>query len=235
MFKYEKFEKKLYDEIISGTYKPGDKLPSENEIPSQYKVSKNTARKAIQQLLEKGLIYRVQGRGTFVTDIPVIETIKIEEDNKVKEKSKDISGKEIQEKKSKRNIVLKPTVLNELLEFVEEKSGQLIFRCYQCGKCSAGCPAAGLMDHIPSHIIRLLQLGDTETIVNSNSMWYCVSCLMCDSRCPKGIEVAKIMEAVRVFLLKEGVDYTEIYKIDKELLDEVPQQALVSNFRKLTG
>ena len=71
------------------------------------------------------------------------------------------------------------------------------YSCYQCGKCSAGCPAAPFMDLLPNQVLRLLQLGKTDRILETNAAFTCVSCFVCSSRCPKGIDVAAIMEALR--------------------------------------
>lgn len=248
MFKYEELEQKLEEEIKKGVYKPGDKIPSENELPGKYGVSKNTARKAINELLKKGLIYRIQGKGTFVSDI---EIEKVEEKKKVttlvtrrRGEKEEIAVKEREEKEKKKEeeefvnrkkTISRDIIKNELSVFVDEKSRQSIFKCYQCGKCSAGCPIAGYMDYLPHQIVRLLQIGDIDTILSSKTIWYCASCFMCDSRCPKGIEVSKIMESIRNYLLRKGIDYTNISEIDESFLEEIPQQAVVANFRKLTG
>lgn len=242
MFKYEEIEKKIEDEIKKGIFKPGEKIPSENEIPAKYNVSKNTARKAIQELLEKGLIYRVQGKGTFVADIKKENKedgiTRIEEEIKSKpDEGKGDIEKRIEEHEvvNKKKTISRETLINELFKFVEEKSGQIIFKCYQCGKCSAGCPVSGYMDYLPNQIIRLLQMGETEAILSSKTIWYCASCFICDTRCPKGIDISKIMEAIRSYLLRKGIDHTDVYKIDESLLEEIPQQALVANLKKSTG
>ena len=67
---------------------------------------------------------------------------------------------------------------------VERLSGQKLLACYQCGKCSAGCPMAAHMDILPNQLIRMAQLGMREQLLASKSIWMCVSCLTCNSRCP---------------------------------------------------
>lgn len=69
--------------------------------------------------------------------------------------------------------------------------------CYQCGKCSAGCPMADDMDLRPQQVIRLLQLGQVEDALKARSPWICAQCSVCSSRCPQDIEIADLMREVR--------------------------------------
>ncbi|MDI6841139.1 MAG: 4Fe-4S dicluster domain-containing protein [bacterium] len=126
-------------------------------------------------------------------------------------------------------INLKSAVIRK----IEEISGENILKCYQCGKCSAGCPAVGAMDILPNQAIRLIQVGEVDEVVNSKTVWVCASCFTCSARCPKGVDVAKVLEAVRLIFLRKNVDY----QIPKEVPDKnkLPQIALISSFRKLTA
>jgi heterodisulfide reductase subunit C len=81
---------------------------------------------------------------------------------------------------------------------VERLSKQKISNCYQCGKCSAGCPIAFAMDYPPNQIIRMIQLGMRDEVMGSNSSWFCVSCVTCTTRCPREIDIAKIMDTLRI-------------------------------------
>jgi heterodisulfide reductase subunit C len=69
--------------------------------------------------------------------------------------------------------------------------------CYQCGKCSAGCPMADRMDLLPNQLIRLVQLGRIEKAVRSEAIWQCVSCMTCSVRCPKSVDCAGVMDQLR--------------------------------------
>ena len=122
----------------------------------------------------------------------------------------------------------------EFVQQLEEISGQNLLSCYQFGKCSAGCPIAMAMDIIPNQIIRLAQLGLEEEVLTSKAPWLCVACLTCTSRCPKGVDIARIMGAIRSIILRTGVNYIEPSKLGEDLLNEAPQQAIVSSYRKYT-
>lgn len=91
-----------------------------------------------------------------------------------------------------------PAPASRLLGLVESQSGQQILRCYQCGKCSAGCPAAYVMDLTPRQIMRALQLGLEEEVLRSNAFWFCISCQTCSARCPREIDIARVMESLRL-------------------------------------
>jgi len=121
-----------------------------------------------------------------------------------------------------------------LRERVEELSGENVFACYQCGMCSSGCPLAEEMDRLPSQIIRDLQLDDIS-VLESNAMWVCASCLACEVRCPKGVDLAKLMEALRQLYLRKSLDRVSIDEMTREEIRDLPQIALVASFRKKTG
>lgn len=125
-------------------------------------------------------------------------------------------------------------VRGSFLAKIQEISGQNIYACYQCGKCSAGCPSISEMDTLPSQIIRLVQLGEEE-VLKSKTIWLCASCFTCETRCPKGVDLAKIMEALRVMVLRKNIDQVNPLKIPSSVLGELPQIALVSGFRKFTS
>ncbi|MHC1585793.1 MAG: 4Fe-4S dicluster domain-containing protein [Candidatus Syntropharchaeia archaeon] len=117
----------------------------------------------------------------------------------------------------------------EFTEKVEELSEQNIFSCYQCGKCSAGCPIVDFMDFLPNQVIRLVQLGE-EDVLDSKTIWLCASCFTCLSRCPRGIDLSRVMEALRIMVLRNGLDHVDISEVP-----DAPQQALVSALRKFGG
>ena len=88
---------------------------------------------------------------------------------------------------------------------VNALSEQTIQLCYHCHKCTAGCPVAGEMTYGPDRILRLAQLGETERLLTSPDIWLCASCEICGARCPNGIDISRVMDALRQLALAEGV------------------------------
>ena len=118
---------------------------------------------------------------------------------------------------------------------IESMSGQDLLACYQCGKCSAGCPMAKYMDILPNQMIRFAQLGLEEALLSSNAIWLCVSCLTCNTRCPKGVKIAEVIEAIRRVRLRARLDHLDVHELDPEALAEIPPIALIGSMRKFTS
>jgi heterodisulfide reductase subunit C len=114
---------------------------------------------------------------------------------------------------------------------VEEISGQDLLACNQCGKCSAGCPVVATMDILPNQAIRMAQLG-LEEVLESRTIWICASCLTCVTRCPKGVDLPRLMEALRQIALRKGMAQLDLRELPPELVREAPQLAIVGAFRK---
>jgi len=91
------------------------------------------------------------------------------------------------------------------------------------------------MDLLPNQIIRLAQLGLEEDIAKSKTVWICASCLTCTVRCPRGVDLGRVMEAIRLVTLRKNIDYVRTADITERDLGELPQIALVSGFRKHTA
>jgi heterodisulfide reductase subunit C len=88
---------------------------------------------------------------------------------------------------------------------VEETSQSHLERCYQCLSCSAGCPVAFAMDYTPDRIIRMVQLGLKEQVLNSSTIWLCASCETCATRCPNEVEIVRVMDTLREIALRRGL------------------------------
>ena len=124
---------------------------------------------------------------------------------------------------------------SDFVKKIAEISGQDLLSCNQCGKCSAGCPMCFAMDLLPNQIIRLAQLGLEEDIAAAKTVWLCASCLTCTVRCPRGVDLGRVMEAIRLITLRKNIDYVGAAGISKDTVSELPQIALVSSFRKHTA
>lgn len=97
-----------------------------------------------------------------------------------------------------------PVARSAFLSAVEKESGQRIMDCYQCGKCTAGCPAAPSVDLAPRQVMRGIQLGLADDVLDSSMIWICLSCQTCTARCPCQVDIAKVMETLRLMAVREG-------------------------------
>ncbi len=123
----------------------------------------------------------------------------------------------------------------EFTKKIDELIGQNLESCYQCGLCTGVCPAAAYMDISPRRVIELARLGLEEEIAGSKTVWTCASCLACTVNCPRGFDLSKVMEAIRLLTLRENIDRVRPEDIPPEERCDLPQIAMVSGLRKLTG
>ncbi len=91
-------------------------------------------------------------------------------------------------------------IRKDILDYIEPK----IYNCYQCGKCTSSCPLSDIFEYKPNQIIRLVQSGKIDAIINSNSIFLCLSCAICSSRCPQDVHIATIMNHLRNEAWKSG-------------------------------
>jgi heterodisulfide reductase subunit C len=122
---------------------------------------------------------------------------------------------------------------NDFIRRIEQVAGQAVYACYQCGKCTASCPMASEMDLTPNQVIRCAQMGLEEKLSGCKTVWLCASCFACSARCPKGVRIAEVMEAVRVVLIRRGMGGPGpgAVRVSEEGL---PPIAIISALRKLT-
>ena len=102
--------------------------------------------------------------------------------------------------------IKKSRASRNLLETVQEMSGVDLSICYQCRKCSSGCAVAGLAASPPSEMIRRLQLGAGNELLNNDLIWICVSCEICFARCPMGIDMVAVMDALRALAVERNAE-----------------------------
>ena len=106
-------------------------------------------------------------------------------------------------------------------------------KCMRCGKCSGTCPSYDEMEYHPHEFVYMVESGDIEALKKSDSVYKSLSCFACVERCPRGVEPAKLIEALRLMVIREkGGSHLKAEEIPALLDDEMPQQALVSAFRK---
>lgn len=97
--------------------------------------------------------------------------------------------------------------MEKTVNCVEALAQTSLVDCYQCGKCTAGCPVAERMDVMPNQIMRLVQLGQTDRAKLSKAIWTCVSCQTCSTRCPKNVDIAGVMDALRQLAYEQRTEH----------------------------
>ena len=118
-------------------------------------------------------------------------------------------------------------------EQILRSSGVNPRKCMRCGQCSGTCPSYDEMEYHPHQFVYMVESGDIETLKNSPSIYKCLSCFACVDRCPRGVEPAKLIEALRLSVIREkGANHMTANDIPQLLDDEMPQQAIVSAMRK---
>ncbi|BCI61415.1 4Fe-4S dicluster domain-containing protein [Solibaculum mannosilyticum] len=122
---------------------------------------------------------------------------------------------------------------NNMKETILRISGVDVLKCMRCGKCSGTCPSYDEMEYHPHEFVYMVEKGQIEPLMKSKSIYTCLSCFACVERCPRDVEPAKLVEAIRLAVIRgQGENHLKPESIP-ELLDEnLPQQAIVSAFRK---
>lgn len=123
--------------------------------------------------------------------------------------------------------------MNKQAELIKEISGVNPLKCMKCGKCSASCPSYEEMDIKPHQFVSYVQNGDIEALTASKSLYKCLSCFACIERCPRNVQPGKLIDAARQVLIRQrGQSYLTPDEIPELLDEEMPQQLLMSAFRK---
>lgn len=106
-------------------------------------------------------------------------------------------------------------------------------KCMRCGKCSGTCPSYDEMEYHPHQFVYMVECGDIESLMKSDSIYKCLSCFACVDRCPRGVEPVKLVEAVRLAVIREkGKNHMTANDIPALVNDELPGQAVMSAMRK---
>ena len=120
-------------------------------------------------------------------------------------------------------------------DWIEMTGGVNVRKCMRCGKCSATCPSYDEMEYHPHQFVYMVERSDIEKLMHSDSLYKCLTCFACVERCPRGVEPAKVVEAVRLAAVRQqGNDHLRPEQIPAMLDDELPQQAIVTALRKYT-
>ena len=123
--------------------------------------------------------------------------------------------------------------LTDLRDEVQRISGVNPRKCMRCGKCSATCPSYDEMEYHPHQFVYMVETGNIEPLLKSDSLYKCLSCFACVDRCPREVEPAKLVEALRLVTeRRQGGDHMTPDMIPELLDDDLPQQAIVSAMRK---
>ena len=107
-------------------------------------------------------------------------------------------------------------------DVVRGRSGEDVHSCFYCQKCTAGCPVAYAMDYKPAQMLRLIQLGQRDTVLSSSAIWLCVSCDACGTRCPNDIRLAPMFDTLRHMALERGyAPEPAVYALHRSFLDSI--------------
>lgn len=115
------------------------------------------------------------------------------------------------------------------LGVVEARSGEPVSRCFQCRKCTNGCPLAFAMDVMPNQVMRMIQLGLEDEILRSKTVWVCAGCQTCTTRCPNDIDIAHVMDSLRQLSRQSGVPAAEakVLAFHEAFLDSIRRHGRV--------
>ena len=120
-----------------------------------------------------------------------------------------------------------------LKEQILRTSGVNPSKCMRCGKCSGTCPYYDEMEYHPHQFVYMVENGDIEPLMESKSLYKCLTCFACVDRCPRNVEPAKLVEAVRLMVVRQqGQNHLKPDDIPAQVDEDTPQQLLMSALRK---
>lgn len=135
------------------------------------------------------------------------------------------------------------SVGGELEAEIEARTGQKVRTCYQCKKCSSGCPVAFAMDLLPHEVMKMVQYGQKERLLAGSSIWLCASCDTCTTRCPNEIDIAGVMDGLRHIAIENGIKPSErevgmmhrSFLGGIRLLGRTNEPVLIGGYKAMTG
>ena len=123
--------------------------------------------------------------------------------------------------------------MSDLMQTIRDISGVNPRKCMKCGKCTASCPAYDAMDFHPHQFVDMVETGRIDELMQSRGIYTCLSCFACVERCPRNVEPARLIEAVRLAVIRQqGQNHLTPEQIPALLDEDLPQQAITSAFRK---
>lgn len=130
-----------------------------------------------------------------------------------------------------------------LAEVIREERGENVFLCYQCVRCASGCPLAGYFDLTPNQVMRALQFGEDDLALNSRTIWLCAGCETCTTRCPQGLDVAGIMDRLKMAAEERGIPpkvreaalFNKVFLRDVNILGRAYELGLMAEMNLRTG
>ena len=123
--------------------------------------------------------------------------------------------------------------MNDMTDMIGRISGVNPRKCMRCGKCSGACPAYDEMEYHPHQFVSMVENGRIDELMASKGIYTCLSCFACVERCPRNVEPAKLIEAVRLAVIRQqGMNHLKPDDLPGKLDDEIPQQALMAAMRK---
>lgn len=140
------------------------------------------------------------------------------------------------------SLTFQPDTAEPLAETIQQATGQNVFLCYQCVKCSSGCPLAEHMDLLPNQVMRSVQLDDAG-VLGSKTIWLCASCQTCTTRCPQELDIAGIMDALRIEAKRQGLPpalpavdkFSRLFLQNIGLLGRLYEVGLMAGLNLVTG
>ena len=141
--------------------------------------------------------------------------------------------------KGKDNLVVNSQFADE----IKRRSGEDVNLCYQCRKCASGCPNRERMDKTPTELMRNIQLGLADEAMKGNTVWYCLSCQTCSARCPQDIDIAHVVDTVRIIVQEKGIKadtknmkiFNRIWMICLRFMGRAYEGGVVGALNVLTG